>query len=403
MGLRVSDTNRNDRIDARNERKRRFLSIVRCSLACVLVAASAGAQAAAPQKPQMAEDVFKNIQVLRGISVDEFMGTMGFFAASLGLNCVECHTGDSAGNWAKFADDTPRKQMARKMVIMVKTINQGNFAGRARVTCYTCHRGSDTPEVSPSLAEQYETPPPDDPDRITVHGEPVTGAPAEAILDKYIQAIGGTQQLSNLTSFVGKGTYVGYDTDDQKVPVEVYEKAPDMRTTVVHAQLGDNTFTFDGQQAWVAAINQPIPLMPLTGGDLEGARVDATLAIPVRLKQDFKDWHIGFPDVSIDGNRMDVVEGTTSGGLRVKLYFDRKTNLLERETYYSTTLVGANPNHIEFSDYRTVAGVKLPFKWVTTWTDGQSTTELTDVQPNVQIDAAKFGKPAPAKPPKPIQ
>jgi outer membrane lipoprotein-sorting protein len=56
--------------------------------------------------------------------------------------------------------------------------------------------------------------------------------------------------------------------------------------------------------------------------------------------------------------------------------------------------------HFEYSDYRDVAGVKIPFHWEQTWTDGQSTTQLTEVQPNAPIDDAKFGKPAPAPPPK---
>src|SRR5262245_2042642 len=36
------------------------------------------------QKPLMAEEVFKNVQILKGIPVNQFMDTMGFFAASLG-------------------------------------------------------------------------------------------------------------------------------------------------------------------------------------------------------------------------------------------------------------------------------------------------------------------------------
>jgi outer membrane lipoprotein-sorting protein len=32
----------------------------------------------------------------------------------------------------------------------------------------------------------------------------------------------------------------------------------------------------------------------------------------------------------------------------------------------------------------------MPFKWTTTWTDGRSVTELTDVQLNVPIDPARF-------------
>jgi hypothetical protein len=35
------------------------------------------------QKELMAEDVYKNIQVLRGIPENQFLSTMGFFSASV--------------------------------------------------------------------------------------------------------------------------------------------------------------------------------------------------------------------------------------------------------------------------------------------------------------------------------
>ena len=50
----------------------------------------------------MAEDVFKNVQVLRGISVAEFMGTMGFISASLSLNCLDCHVNESADDFGSM-------------------------------------------------------------------------------------------------------------------------------------------------------------------------------------------------------------------------------------------------------------------------------------------------------------
>ncbi len=59
---------------------------------CMAGIAFARGQAPQAQRPQVAEDVFKNVQVLKGIPVDEFMDTMGMFAASLSLNCVDCHT-----------------------------------------------------------------------------------------------------------------------------------------------------------------------------------------------------------------------------------------------------------------------------------------------------------------------
>src|SRR5215471_21248893 len=91
-------------------------------------------QADAQQKPLMAEDVFKNVQVLKGIPVNEFMETMGFFAASLGYNCTNCHVQESLANWAKYADDIPAKRMARTMILMVNAFNKANFGGRRALT-----------------------------------------------------------------------------------------------------------------------------------------------------------------------------------------------------------------------------------------------------------------------------
>ena len=375
--------------------KRIAFRLIGASLTCTLGVACAAAQAAPDEKPQMSQDVFKNVQVLRGISVDEFINTMGFFAAALGLNCVECHTAASAGNWAKFAEDTPRKNKARMMVVMVRSINRANFGGKQMVTCFSCHRGVDTPEVTPSLAQQYGVPPPDDPDAVQIQGEGSEGPTADQILNKYIAALGGADQLAKLTSFVAKGTYAGYDTDGVEVPVDIFAKAPNQLTTVVHTALGDSTSTYDGRAAWVAAVDKPVPLLTLTGGDLQGAQVDADLALPARIKQEFTNWRAGFPEVSVDDRSLQVIEGTAAGG-RVKLYFDKESGLLARQVRYVNTVVGNNPVHIEYSDYRAVAGVKIPFHWTATWTDGQSTTKLTEVRPNVPIDAAIFGKPAPA-------
>ena len=94
------------------------------------------------QKPLMAEDVFKNVQVLRGIPVNEFMETMGFFSASLSLNCTDCHVAQSLSSWEKYAEDIPLKRTARRMVAMVNVINKSNFGGQRTVTCNSCHRGN---------------------------------------------------------------------------------------------------------------------------------------------------------------------------------------------------------------------------------------------------------------------
>src|SRR5215472_5311553 len=93
------------------------------------VSAGSGSALQAQEKPLMAEDVFKNVQVLKGIPVNQFMETMGFFSAALGYNCTNCHGTAVLGNWDKYANETPEKMMARRMIQVVNTINKDLFGG----------------------------------------------------------------------------------------------------------------------------------------------------------------------------------------------------------------------------------------------------------------------------------
>ena len=368
-----------------------FLSVV-----VIGAAVSATAQVTPAAKPLMAEDVFKNVQVLKGISVDEFMATMGFFAASLSLNCIDCHISESSGDWSRYADDTGLKRTSRRMVLMVNTLNKANFGGSRTVTCYSCHRGATRPKPIPSLAVQYSVPPPDDPNEIEILGGASATPTADQILDRYIQAIGGKDRLAALKSFTAKGTYKGFDTELEEIPVDIYAKAPNQRTTSVHLLQGDSNRVYDGRAGWIAGADKPVPLLTLTGKDLDGMKLEAELTFPATVKQTLGQWRTGFPKAVIDGREVQIVQGTGAGSSRVKMFFDKESGLLLRTLRYTETAVGIVPTQIDYSDYRDVAGVKMPFHWTVTWTDGQSTTELSEMLPNAPIDAAKFAKPAPA-------
>jgi hypothetical protein len=52
------------------------------------------------------------------------------------------------------------------------------------------------------------------------------------------------------------------------------------------------------------------------------------------------------------------------------------------------------PVQFDFADYREVAGVRRPFRWVKTWTNNRVTFALKDVRANVAIDDARFARPA---------
>ena len=361
---------------------------------CLLgVVALAAGQAGAQQPPPMAENVYLNVQVLKGIPVDRFNDTMGMFSAALLLDCVGCHDPKITSDTRAFAVATPRIQRARQMVVMMNTINRMFFGGQQRVTCFTCHGGDPQPEQSPSLRLQYGELV-EDPSSLKFFPS-VAAPPADTILARYIQALGGAERLARITSFVATGTYTGFDTSDQAVPLEVFSRAPDERAMVAHDVGKDLRWTYDGRSGWRYQPDTPIPLVELTGRNLTGAGIDAMMFFPAGIQKAFAEWQVSFAD--IDGRQVEVVRGINPGQSPVNLYFD-DSGLLVRLVRWTETAAGPVPMQIDYSDYRDVAGVKMPFHWIATWTNGQSTIQLNDVRPNVPIDPARFARPDPAPP-----
>jgi len=338
------------------------------------------------------EQVFKNIQSMKGIPINEFMGTMGFFSASLGESCTFCHVDESGGSWDRYADDNDHKRTARRMIAMVSTMNKNFFNGRRVLTCYSCHRGAKLPETSPDIAQLYGAPRFAEPNRFVA--TPADSPSAAQILDKYIQALGGAPKLAALTSFRATGTYHGYAAPIRQM--EIYAKAPNQRSMVVHGDGTDlNITTYDGREGWSAAptTDVPVPLIELTGGELDGAKLDAVLSFPGQIKQALTQWRTGAP-TSIDERDVLLVQGTADGRYPVNLYFDSETGLLVRMVRYMDSPVGLSPTQIDYADYREVAAVKMPMKATVSWLDGRATIVLTNVQANAAVDASRFSRPA---------
>jgi outer membrane lipoprotein-sorting protein len=287
--------------------------------------------------------------------------------------------------------------MARTMIVMVNTINKTHFGGRRVVTCVTCHNGANVPATVRELDAVYRTPTTDEPDAIT---RQAPGSPSvDQVLDKYIAAIGGPDRLAKLASWTAKGTYIGYG-DAETVPLEIYARAPGQMTRIIRTLNGLSTTVYDGRSAWSAVPEEetPIPLRQLSGGELDGARLDAQLAFPANVKQFLTGWQGSLPAVLGDDKDLYVIQGTSPSGLPVKLYFDAESGLLVRQIRYTEASLGRNMTQIDYDDYREVAGVKMPFKWTLAWQSGQGHYELTDVQPNVAVDASRFAQPAPPAP-----
>jgi photosynthetic reaction center cytochrome c subunit len=348
---------------------------------------------ASPNKT--AGENFKNVttSTLKGLTVADFMGSMGVMTAALAFDCSDCHTGAGTDR-VVWEFDTERKKTARKMVEMVAAINRDNFKGVQMVTCWTCHHGRSRPATTISLDMLYG-PPNEEKDDVIQAGQGVSTA--AQILDKYVQALGGAQKVNGLTSWVATGTQGGYQRVRGGGQFQIFAKAPNQRAVLITFKdakdRGDQARVYDGKVGWVNVPRSVLGEYQVTGNELDGMRVDAELSFPGRIKQTLTNLKSGFPD-NIDGKEVDVVQGTGPNGLLVTLYFEKKTGLLIRELRYSRSPIGRISTQVDYGDYKDVNGLKFPFSYTFAWLDGKDAFTISDVKTNVPIDDAKFGKPS---------
>ena len=103
------------------------------------------AQEAAPKRDRQPQ-VPKNLKVLK-VPPADIRATMQSFRVGLGVQCDFCHV---KGDFA--SDENPKKDIARKMIVLAQDVNAKFSDGMEHVTCYTCHRGAQEPLTSPPSA-----------------------------------------------------------------------------------------------------------------------------------------------------------------------------------------------------------------------------------------------------------
>jgi hypothetical protein len=328
------------------------------------------------QQPQTTEQVFKNIQVLKGLPATSLQGVMSLFTASLGVACDHCHVDPFD------KDEKENKRIAREMIRMTMEINKSQ--GENAVTCYTCHRGQartvNVPSMSQALTWAGRGP-----------GKTEALPAVDDVLAKYEQGLGGRAALEKLTTRVVKASRT--NVDGSVVEVEVLQKRPNkLYTATVYPSV---TFFagYDGQSGWRRSTQ---------GGDgvmddkfLFILKRDAEFYQAIDLKQTHKDLKV-LGKETVNDREGYVVQGLSPEGIVEKLYFDVQTGLLLRRYRETTTALGPLPFQIDFSDYKEIDGVKLPatIRWAEPgifWT-----RKAVDIKHNVPVDNAKFEK-SPAK------
>lgn len=330
-----------------------------------------------------AAQAYKNIQILKDIPADQLIPSMQFISASLGVECGFCHVGRDFEK-----DDKKEKQTARQMMTMMFAINKDNFNGRRQVTCYSCHHGSNDVTSTPVIEEEAAA---------SDHGQEGQGgngganaAPklsADQVIDKYLQAVGGTAALGKIDSRVEHG-HINFN--GRQMPIDVYAKAPDKRFSAMHMQNGDSITAFNGQSGWLQ--NGGGPPRAMNDAENMSAKIEAELSFPQNLKQMFDDFRVVRPE-KIGNQQETVLFARKKGQPPVKLYFDPESGLLTRQVRYTETPLGRLPTQVDYADYKDVGGVKVPEQWTLARPGGRFTIQIDQVDQQQPIPDAKFAEP----------
>ena len=354
----------------------------------------AAPQSSATESGKTAEQVYKNIEVLKGVPAGQVIPAMQFITASLGVQCTFCHVED---HFEK--DDKKPKQVARDMMQMTFALNRNSFEGHREVTCYSCHRGAPNPLTIPVVGGESQ------PNLGAAAASAGTGNAAATaklpanlptvtqLLQNYVRALGGAAAIEKITSRVEKGST---NFHGQSQTIEIFTQAPDKQSIVRHMSDGESVVTtFDGQSGWSVAPGRPPREMH--DADIAAARLDADLQFPLHIQQLYAELRLEYPEKIADRDAY-LLLAIREGQPPVKFYFDEQSGLLVRMVRYAETPLGRNPTQIDYADYREVDGVEIPFRVTTSQPGNTSTIRFEDVHQNLPIEPAKFAKPKPLPP-----
>jgi hypothetical protein len=358
----------------------------RSTLALILIAtAITVVRAQQPAAPATAGATRPHVEVLKDLPESQLFPVMNAIATSLNVTCEHCHVRTTpnantvVGGWAFDREDKPAKQVARRMLKMTLDLNAASFSGRERVTCFTCHRGS----LSPSRLEPL-------PPVQTAAIPPGPLPSASEVIAAYRAAV-GVDAASRVS------TTVLTATDDRSEgrhgSFEVRLKgAGKFRVLFRMPGQADVEQGFDETAGWLST---PAGVRVVNADELQALKRAAARYAAIKIIDSPDVMHVRGTEVIRDRPAY-LLETTVDARTSRRFYFDVETRLLVRESTVTETLVVPVQTQIDYEDYRTVDGVKLPFLIRTSDDAPYSTTtrRFTSVVHNVPLDDALFKQPA---------
>lgn len=316
-----------------------------------------------PQQDKPAEEVFKNIKSFKGKPSSDVIPAMNFMAASLKVDCAFCHNPKDFSS-----DEKDEKVTARRMITMQGELNKQFFEGHTAVTCNSCHNGSSRPNRTPKVG-----------DLTPRHTRFKNTLKPTDLFDKYWKAVGG-----DFKSLTLKGTRTDHG---QTMPLEMVQEGPDKFL----ANMGDNKVGSDGSTYWFKFGDR---ISPVVGDNaLRMKRMGRWFRGP-KAFDGYERLMIAGKD-KVSGKPAIVVRGSVPADhLTEEFYFDEESGLLVRVATMTETALGILPTYTDYSNYKKVGGVLVPFKVASVSGGEESEMVYKSGKANQPVDDKIFGVPA---------
>jgi len=217
--------------------------------------------------------------------------------------------------------------------------------------------------------------------------ETITG---EAVLSKYIAAIGGQENLDKIQNRYMKAS-LEIPAAGITLAIESYNTKTGKTYTVASAEaLGKMESGSDGTTFWENSLTTGPRI--IEGPELAEAKRDATLDL-------YSSWQKYFDKVEFAG--IDTVGGknyrlvlTPKEGNPQTLFFDAQTGLITKMETIFQHQMGNVPIVTKLEDYRDVEGITLPFRTVMEAMGQARTVVVEAYKHNIDMPDSLFAVPA---------
>jgi outer membrane lipoprotein-sorting protein len=223
---------------------------------------------------------------------------------------------------------------------------------------------------------------------------------ADEVIEKHIAASGGRAAYAKITSRVGTGAItVGTPVGDLSGTIEVSSKKPNKSRTLIKLDLtalGAGQMTsdqrFDGTTGYVMDSLQGN--RAIEGGQLEAMKNGSFPSPLLNYKEMGTVLALGEKQ-KVGGKDAFVLTMTPKAGPPTRLFIDAESFMLVRTTVTVNVpqLGGDIEQVVDFSDFRDVDGIKIPFTTKSSNPAQTVTATMTSVKHNADIDDASFSKP----------